>query len=132
MKEENNLKQIADEPNALDEIELLSRRGFLQGLKKWSQAVIGGVVLGSLIPTSEASAWVNRRGSWINGAGVGGWVNRGASWINGGGGWLNSGANWINRGGTWINGGGGWINRGGGGWLNSRGGGGAWVNRRGW
>jgi hypothetical protein len=147
MEDDKKARQLEDAP---DEQELTSRRDFLQGLKKWSQAVIGGVVLGSLVPGSEASAWVNRRGSWVNrgrgygyrgggwinrGGGYGyrggGWINRGAGWLNGGGGWLNSGYNWINHGGTWVNGGGGWINRGYGGWLN-RGGGGAWVNRRGW
>ncbi len=107
MKDDNEPKQIADE---VDEKELLSRRDFLKSLKKWSQIVIGGVALGSLIPSSEAEAgWINSRGSWINGGGGGGWVNRGASWINGGGGW-------INRGGSWAN----------------RGGGSSWVNRRGW
>ncbi len=116
----------------LDDDELLARRDFLHSLMKWSSIVIGSVVLGSTSSPLEAQAgWVNRRGSWVNGAGAGGWVNRGASWVNGGGSWANSGTNWINRGGSWINGGGGWANRGGGGWLNSRGGGGAWVNRRG-
>lgn len=116
-----------------EEEKVLSRRDFLHGLNKWSKAVIGGAVLGALLPAREAqAAWINNRGSWVNGPGVGGWANRGASWVNGGGGWLNSGANWINRGGTWINGGGGWINRGGGGWINGRAGGGSWVNRRGW
>jgi hypothetical protein len=106
MEDDNKTKQIED---VADEQELTSRRDFLQSLKKWSQAVIGGVVLGSLVPGSEASAWVNSRGSWVNGGGGGGWANRGGSWINGGGGW-------INRGGTWAN----------------RGGGSSWVNRRGW
>ena len=130
MEDNNKAKQIAD---ASDEIELVRRRDFLQGLKKWSQAVIGGVVLGALIPSSEAEAgWINSRSSWVNGHGPGGWSNRNASWVNGGGGWHNSGTNWINRGGTWINGGGGWVNRGGGGWLNGGGGGSSWVNRRGW
>ena len=41
-----------------------------------------------MTPT-EASGWVNRRGSWVNGGG-GGWANRGGAWINGGGGWINS------------------------------------------
>ena len=116
----------------LDDDELLARRDFLHSLMKWSSIVIGSVVLGSASGPGEAQAgWVNRRGSWVNGAGAGGWVNRGASWVNGGGSWANSGTNWINRGGSWINGGGGWVNRSGGGWLNGRGGGGSWVNRRG-
>ena len=93
-----------------EDVESLCRRDFLKSLKKWSQAVIGGVVLGALIPGSRAEAgWVNSRGSWVNGGG-GGWANHGGSWVNGGGGW-------INRGGSWVNGGGG---------------GGSWVNRRGW
>src|SRR5262249_52388440 len=100
-----------------EESELMARRNFLRGLGKWSLAVIAGVALGAIAETSTASGWVNTRGSWINGPGVGGWANRGASWINGGGAW-------INRGGTVIAGGGGaWVN-------GARGG--AWVNRRGW
>ena len=102
------------------------RRTFLRGLGRWSQAVIGGVLLGSGLAISQparAGGWVNRRGG---GWGGGGWVNRGggsAGWINGGG-----GGGWVNRGG----GGAGWINGGGGsGWVNRRGGGGAsWINRR--
>jgi hypothetical protein len=130
MKDDNRSEQIA---SADDEDELLSRRDFLQSLRRWSQAVIGGVALATLVPASEVEAgWVNSRGSWVNGHGGGGWANRGASWVNGGGGWINGGGSWVNRGGTWVNGGSGWINRGGGGWLNNRGGGGAWVNRRGW
>jgi len=76
-----------------DEAIAQERRDFLRGLGKWSQAVIGGVLLGSamtLAPQARAGAWVNRRGGyggggWINGGG-GGWVNRrggyGGSWIN--------------------------------------------------
>ncbi len=120
----------------VDEVELICRRDFLKSMKKWSQAVIGGIVLGALVPSSETEAgWVNSRGSWVNHGGGGGWANRGASWINGGGGWLNGGGggSWVNRGGTWANGGSGWVNRSGGsGWLNNHGGGGGWVNRRGW
>jgi len=129
--------EVEDEVNKkVDENQLLSRRDFLQGLKKWSQIVIGGVALGGLVTGKEAeAAWVNSRGSWVNGHGGGGWANRGASWVNGGGGWINGGGGggWINRGGTWINGGGGWVNRSGGaGWINGHGGGAGWVNRRGW
>jgi hypothetical protein len=83
------------------EEELLSRRDFLFGLKKWSKVVIGVAVGGSLVLQDNVADawWVNRRG-WGNR----GWGNRG--WGNGG---------WGNRG--WGNGG--WINRrGGGGWLN--------------
>lgn len=96
------------------------RRQFLRGLGKWSQAVIGGVLLGGALAHSpQASAWVNRGGG-------GGWVNR----YGGGGGWANrsggGSAAWVNR-----SGGGGWINGGGGGgWVNRYGGGGSWVNRR--
>jgi hypothetical protein len=98
METEDKAKPIAE---VSDEVELLRRRDFLKSLKKWSQVVIGGVVLGSLLPGSETEAgWINSRGGWLNGRG-GGWVNRGGSWINGGGG------GWVNR-------------RGGGGWLNAR------------
>ncbi|MDQ5909932.1 MAG: hypothetical protein QG599_2027 [Pseudomonadota bacterium] len=95
------------------------RRLFLRGLGKWSQAVIGGVLLGGALAHSpQASAWVNRGGGggWVNRYGGGGWANR-----SGGG-----SAAWVNR-----SGGGGWINGGGGGgWVNRYGGGGSWVNRR--
>ena len=91
-----------------DETRLVSRRDFLAGLRKWSVAAIGVAVGGAVfLPGENAAAWVNRRGSWINGPGAGGWVNRSTTWVNGGGG------------------GGAWVNRAGGG-------GGAWVNRRGW
>jgi hypothetical protein len=99
---------------------LLSRRDFLAGLRKWSAAVIGVAVAGSVLLPGEAAAsgWVNGRGSWVNGGG-GGWVNRGGSWINGpgAGGWYNRGVAWANRGASWA---------------NRAGGGGSWVNRRGW
>ena len=100
--------------------QLLSRRDFLASLRKWSTAVIGVAVAGSvLLPGETASGWVNGRGSWVNGGGGGGWVNRGGSWVNGGGGgsWYNRGVAWANRGATWA---------------NRAGGGGSWVNRRGW
>jgi hypothetical protein len=74
---------------------LQSRRGFLLGLGKWSQAVIGAAVVGGALVTNKAAhaGWINRRGGvgggWINGAGGGGgsWVNRrgggfGGSWVN--------------------------------------------------
>lgn len=86
-----------------DEQRLVSRRDFLAGLRKWSVAAIGAAVGGSVLLRSESTAaWVNRRGSWINGPGAGGWVNRRTTWANGGSAWVN------------------------------RAGGGAWVNRRGW
>ncbi|MCC9000660.1 MAG: hypothetical protein LM522_14425, partial [Candidatus Contendobacter sp.] len=65
------------------------RREFLRSLGKWSQAVIGGVLVGGALTTSEpADAWYNRGGSWVNrhGGGGGSWVNR-----HGGGGWANRG-----------------------------------------
>ena len=113
--------------------EVQERRAFLRGLGKWSQAVIGGVLLGAGLTVSHqtlAGSWINRRG--------GGW-DGGGSWINrqGGGGWVipggRYGSDWNYRGGGWTNrGGGGWVNRGGGGWVNRRGGGwggGSWINR---
>ena len=80
---------------------LLSRRDFLSGLKKWSKVVIAAAAAGAVGSKAHGGAWVNRRGSWINGGG-GGWANRhyGGSWINGGGG------GWVNRRGA-----GGWLNR---------------------
>jgi hypothetical protein len=118
--ENNEEVSMSDEEKAL-----VSRRDFLVGLKKWSAIVIGGVVLGGVLPTQES------RAAWVNGGG-GAWVNGRGGWVNGGGG----SAGWVNRSGGWINGGGGgagWVNRSGGGtgWVNGRGGGGgAWVNRR--
>ena len=102
------------------------RREFLRGLGKWSQAVIGGVLLGGALTVSRpASAqWINRRGGWDGG---GSWVNRGGDW-GGGGSWINrsGGGGWVNRRGGWYNrGGGSWHNRGGG-WHNR---GGSWINR---
>jgi len=99
---------MADDADA-EVSELSGRRQFLRSLGKWSAAAIAAVLLQESVTSVEASQWVNRRGSWINGGGGG----------------------WANRGGSWINGGNAWVNRGGGGWLNNRGGGGSWVNRRG-
>lgn len=117
--------ELADAP-AIEE-----RRQFLRGLGKWSQAVIGGVLLGGALTHADpARAWAAARGYRGSAAvgGAGGWVNR-----YGGGGWANraGGSGWINGGG-YRYGGGGWINGGGGGggWVNRYGGGGsAWVNR---
>jgi hypothetical protein len=97
MDKEDKLEQSEELQH---EEELLSRRDFLFGLKKWSKVVIGVAVGGALVlQDNAADAWYNRRG-WGNG----GWGNRG---------WGNHG--WGNRG--WGNGG--WLNRrGGGGWLN--------------
>ena len=76
---------------------LVGRRDFLRGLKKWSAAVIGGAVFGTLAAPEARAGWINRRGGWVNGGGS--WVNRGGSWVNrGGGGWVNGrGGGWINR-----------------------------------
>jgi len=88
-----------------DENELLTRRDFMVGLKKWSKVVIGGaigaVALGQI--ENASAGWINRRGG-------------GGSWGNGGGGWGNHG-------------GGSWTNGSGGGWANRRGGIGGWINR---
>lgn len=84
METEDKAKPIAE---LADRAELLRRRDFLKSLKKWSLAVIGGVVLGATLPGSETEAgWLNNRGGggWINGGG-GGWLNG-----RGGGGWLNA------------------------------------------
>ena len=75
--------------------EIQERRAFLRGLGKWSQAVIGGVLLGGGLTISQrasAGGWINRRGGyggggWINGGGGGGWINRRGGY--GGGGWIN-------------------------------------------
>ena len=107
--------------------DIAARRTFLRSLGKWSQAVIGGVLLGgALTESQDAKAWVAVGGG---GGGSAGWINR---YGGGGGGWINGGG-----GGGWINGGGGggWVNRygggGGAGWVNRSGGGGAgWINRR--
>lgn len=69
--------------------DLLSRRDFFVGLKKWSKIVIGGALVGTamIYPATEAEAgWLNRRGGggWVNGRG-GGWLNR-----RGIGGWINA------------------------------------------
>jgi len=78
MEDENHVQQRAD---TAEEVESLRRRDFLKSLKKWSPIVIGGAVLGALLPSSKAEAgWINARG----GGGVG-WVNRGG----GGGSWIN-------------------------------------------
>ena len=81
---------------AAREERLTGRRDFLRGLKKWSAAVIGAVVLGHLAAPEARAGWINRRGGWVNGAGGGGsWVNRGGGgWVNGRGG---GGGSWINR-----------------------------------
>lgn len=94
--------------------ELLDRRGFLVGLKKWSKIVIGGALLSSGLlnagaeKTVEAAAWANRAGgggAWANRAGGGGAAvvrppGGGGAWANragGGGAWANRGGAWVNR-----------------------------------
>jgi hypothetical protein len=68
--------------------EMDSRRAFLLGLGKWSQAVVFGAVAGGvLLPERSAQAgWINRRGGIVPGGGS--WINRR------GGGW---GGSWVNR-----------------------------------
>ena len=116
-------------PERTDAPVIEDRRQFLRGLGKWSQAVIGGVLLGgTLTESNPALAWAAARGYGGSAAvgARGGWANR-----YGGGGWANragGGGAWVNGGGVYR-GGGGWINGGGGGWINRYGGGGSWVNR---
>lgn len=121
-------------PEPVDAPDAEERRRFLRGLGKWSQAVIGGVLVGGALTKSDpAHAWaaargyggsaaVGARGGWANRYGGGGWANRaggGGAWVNGGGGGYRYGA------GGWVNGGGGSA-----GWVNRYGGGGAgWINR---
>ena len=69
MEKEDKTKHIVE---VVEEDDLLGRRDFLKGLKKWSQIVIGGVVLGGIAPTQTEAGWINRRGGWYGG---GGWVN---------------------------------------------------------
>jgi len=100
--------EIADSERSDPPVADECRRTFLRGLGKWSQAVIGGVLLGgALTESSPAHAWAAARG--YRGYYRGG----GGAWVNGGGGYYRGGGSWINGGG------GGWINRyGGGSWIN--------------
>ena len=90
-------RQNAQPLEPTDTPEAQERRTFLRGLGKWSQAVIGGVLLGGGLTVSHrasAGAWINRRGGYSGG---GGWINGGGG---GGGGWINrrgGGSGWINR-----------------------------------
>jgi hypothetical protein len=126
-----NQHEIAG-PEPADAPDVETRRAFLRGLGKWSQVVIGGVLLGgALIESTPAHAWAAARGYRGSAA-----VGRGGSWVNrygGGGGYrYGGGGAWVNGGGGYRYGGGGWINGGGGGggWINRYGGGGsAWANR---
>ncbi|MBS1223037.1 MAG: hypothetical protein H6R23_2657, partial [Proteobacteria bacterium] len=66
-------------PERTDAPVIEERRQFLRGLGKWSQAVIGGVLVGgAFIESNPAHAWAagrGYRGSAAVGAG-GGWANR--------------------------------------------------------
>ena len=72
-----------------DETVTQERRDFLRGLGKWSQAVIGGVLLGgavTLAPQARAGAWINRRGGYGGGGGGQGGGGGGGAGRGGGGG----------------------------------------------
>ena len=128
--------EIADSERSDPPVADECRRTFLRGLGKWSQAVIGGVLLGgALTESSPAHAWAAARGYRGSAAAGprGGGVNRyggggGGYYRGGGGAWVNGGGGYYRGGGAWVNGGGSWINGGGGGWIN-RYGGGSWINR---
>ncbi len=124
--EKDNRGQSGEEIGA-NEKEIMDRRGFLIGLKKWSKIVIGGALLGSGLlnagaeKEAEAAGWANRAGggaAWANRAGGGAAVVKpgggaavvkpggsAAAWANraGGGVWANRGAAWANRGVAWVN-----------------------------
>ena len=68
--------EIADSERSDPPVADECRRTFLRGLGKWSQAVIGGVLLGgglAVSPQTHAGSWINRRGG---GWGGGSWINR--------------------------------------------------------
>lgn len=103
-----DFKGSKDEQDIKNEEELMCRRGFLLGLRKWSMVVIGGALAGGAVLSSakeaNSGAWANRAGgggAWANRGGA--WANRGGSWVNGGGAWANRGAAWANRGAAWVN-----------------------------
>src|SRR5271157_3556616 len=117
---EKDTRGQSGEEIGANEKEMIDRRGFLSGLKKWSKIVIGGALLGSGLlnagaeKEAEAGAWANRAGgggrAWANRAGGGGAAvvkpGGGAAWANragGGGAWANRGAAWANRGTAWVN-----------------------------
>jgi hypothetical protein len=87
MKKHLEEKRIQETSN---EEELLNRRSFLVGLKKWSKIVISGALGSALLlhaPGKAEAGWINNRGGgggWMNGGGGGGWANN-----RGGGGWIN-------------------------------------------
>ena len=120
MADDTKLQHLTE---VAEEAELLQRRDFLKSLKRWSQAVIGGIVLGEVVSSkAEAGAWVNHGRAWANHGAA--WANRGGgggTWANRGGGG-GGGAAWANRAGggaAWANHGRAWANHGGG-WLNAR------------
>jgi len=112
---DEDLKAQQNDENIPDEEELVDRRGFLLGLRKWSLVVFGSAFLGGALLGSDreadAATWANRAGGgggWANRAGGGGAVVApgGGAWANragGGGAWANRGAAWANRGGSWVN-----------------------------
>lgn len=115
---DKDTKDHLGEGDCSNEKELMHRRGFLLGLKKWSKIVIGGALLGSTLwspgteKEAEAAAWANRGGggghAWANHGGSTAVVKPGgsAAWANragGGGAWANRGAAWANRGSAWVN-----------------------------
>ncbi|MEZ5602476.1 MAG: hypothetical protein R3F36_16770, partial [Candidatus Competibacteraceae bacterium] len=67
--------------NSIEEPVEQERRDFLRSLGKWSQAVIGGVLLGGAATASDPA----------QAQPVGTWYNRGGGWHNRGGGWYNRG-----------------------------------------
>jgi hypothetical protein len=74
----------------IHEEELMGRRVFFLGLKKWSKIVIGGALLVSAGLNAGAEKEAEARGAWANRVGGGGaWANRGATWANGGAAWVN-------------------------------------------
>lgn len=81
----NKTEDILKDIDASEDQELLCRREFFIGLKKWSQIVIGGTVMG----VTGASALS------MNGCAK----NRSTAWANGGGGSAARGGNksWVNR-----------------------------------
>jgi hypothetical protein len=88
-QEQTEIERDAD-PNDVssERVALESRRAFLLGLGKWSNAVVlGAIAGGALLPDRSAQAgWINRRGGIVPGGGS--WINRR------GGGW---GGSWVNR-----------------------------------
>jgi hypothetical protein len=44
---------------------LVARRDFLMGLRKWSQPVIAGIVLGGFVAPESEAGWLNAGGRWV-------------------------------------------------------------------